>query len=97
MNHEFVDATEEYNKFLIIALIPIGLLLDLLALRWRKFANYIVYYEMLNMIVYAFVPFDYGNFDLLVVSQQNFLSYWITVCWPGQAALGFTATEVVYL
>lgn len=88
--------TEPYVKTIIIALIPIGLLLDILAYRWRKFANVIAYYEMLSMLVQGFVPFNYGNFDILVVAQQHFLSYWITVTWPGQGAIGYTVTEIVF-
>ena len=51
LRREFVDTAEPYIRHIIIALIPVGFLLDLLAWRWRKFANYILYYEMVSMVV----------------------------------------------
>ena len=51
LRREFVDTIEPYVRHIIIALIPVGFLLDLFAWRSRKFANYILYYEMVSMVV----------------------------------------------
>ena len=52
---------------IIIALLPIGVILDILMFRWRWFANCVIYYEVVSVIFQTFVPFDYGEFQLLVI------------------------------
>ena len=48
IRQDFVDVSETYVKIAIIAMIPLGCLLNLIAWRWRKFANAIIYYELLS-------------------------------------------------
>ena len=72
-----------YIKIIIIALLPIGLILDFMTWRKRKFGNVIVYYEVVSNLVQAFVPFDFGNFELLVILQTYLLVYLVCVCKSG--------------
>ena len=67
LNQDFIDDAEQCVKGIFVALIPIGLIIDLIAWRWRKVANVVIYLEALNTLVQTFVPFDYGDFDLLVI------------------------------
>lgn len=90
MDQEFVELTMPYVKVLIIALLPIGLILDLLTWRRRKIGNLIVYYEVLSNLVQAFVPFDFGNFELLVILQTYLMVYLICVCKTGQSVIACT-------
>ena len=69
LNHQFVETIMPYVKTLIIVLLPIGLLLDLLTWRWRHFGNLIIYYELLSLLIQGFVPFDFGNFEMLLILQ----------------------------
>ena len=87
LDQQFVELTMPYVKIFIIALLPIGLILDLLTWRRRKFGNLIVYYEVLSNLVQAFVPFDYGNFELLVILQTYLMVYLICVCKTGQSVI----------
>ena len=85
VNQDFVDGIEQYLTYAIIALIPVGLLIDIIAWRWRNFANFIIYYEAISMLLQSFVPFDYGNFDLLFSYYTYIHMYVIGVCKTGQS------------
>ena len=65
------------------------MLLDLLVWRWRRLANWLLYYEFLSALAQGMVPFDYGNFDILVVFLQNLVLYMVIVCQPGQSIVVF--------
>ena len=67
INQEFVSATETYVKIAIYALIVLGVLLDIVVWKQRRFASWLLYYECVSFIVQGFVPFDYGNFRTLVL------------------------------
>ena len=62
LNLEFVEQSMTTVKALIIALLPIGVILNILIWKWRWFANFVIYYEVASTIMQSFVPFDYGEF-----------------------------------
>ena len=64
---EFVANTEKFVKATIITLIPIGILLDILVWRYRRYASLLYIYEMLSLIVHSFVPFDGGDFASVIL------------------------------
>lgn len=67
LNHEFIDKSEAVIKTIIIALIPVGVILDLLIWRYRHLANWVIYYEFVQILLQGFVPFQYGDFQLLML------------------------------
>lgn len=42
----------------------IGILLDVLAYVYRKHANWILYHELVTVLLMAFIPFNYGDVAL---------------------------------
>ena len=67
INHEFVEMIEPYLKITIIAFMALNFLLCALVWRNRKFANWIIYYELMNnCLIQGFVPFNYGDFGHLI-------------------------------
>ena len=68
---------------MVFAIIAIGLLTNLIAWRWRKFANVIIYQEALYSIAMTFVPYDYGDFDTLVILQNYIIVYIMTAVKTG--------------
>ena len=95
VDQNFVDDTEYSVKVAIIVLIAVGLIVDLVAWRRRHFANLIIYFESVSVLVQSFVPFDYGTFDLLVFLQTYILLYWIGVCKTGQSVVAPTVTYAI--
>lgn len=92
-----MDEIESYVKIAIIVLIPIGLTLDILALRWKKIANFIVYQEAVSTIAQAFVPHDYGNFDLLIILQTYIMVYLVSICKVGQSVIACVVSFALYV
>ena len=63
MNQDLVEQSKEYVKIMMVTMIPLGVILDVLAWRYRKLATLIVYYECFNALIQSFVPYDYGRFE----------------------------------
>ena len=58
---------------------PLGIILDILIWRRRKFANLIIYYEQLSAVIGMFTPHAYGEFDLFIISMWWFMIYMASV------------------
>ena len=67
LNRDFVEKSEPIVKMVLIALIPIGVLLDVLIWRRRQFANWLLYYELVSILLQGFVPFNFGDFQLIML------------------------------
>ena len=61
LNITLVHQTQTSVTIAIIVSFVIGILLDVLAYVYRKYANLILYYELLFMLLFAFVPHNYGD------------------------------------
>lgn len=59
---EFVKNTETTVKIINYAFIVIGVLLDIVIWRHRKYARIIPYLEIAVLFIQGFVPFNYGDF-----------------------------------
>ena len=68
-------------------MIGIGVLLDFIVWKWRKRANLILYYELISLIIQCFVPFDYGDFDQLVLFITSLFVYMSGACNTGQSVI----------
>ena len=64
-------------------MIGIGIVLDLIVWKWRKLANTILYYELFSFFIQSFVPFDYGDFDQLVLFITTMFVYISAACNTG--------------
>ena len=62
VNQEFGAATEPYVRIAIIALIIIGMIVDIVIYKHRKYANWLIYFELVSTLVQGLVPFNYGDF-----------------------------------
>ena len=51
----------------IIVLIPLGVILDILIWRRRRLAKWLFYYELLSILSQGFVPFNFGDFQLIML------------------------------
>ena len=69
LNRDFVEKSEPIIKIVLIALIPIGVLLDVLIWRRRQFANWLLYYELVSILLQGFVPFNFGDFQLIMLQM----------------------------
>ena len=57
---------------MIIALIPLGLIIDVVNYWRRDFAKVIFYVELLNIFVQGFIPIDHGDAgDLTLLLVMN--------------------------
>ena len=46
---------------IVIVLIVLGVVLDIVVLKARKYAFIILYYEMIQVITHAFLPYNRGD------------------------------------
>ena len=47
-------------KSIMVAVIVLGVLLDLLSWKYRQYASYIVYFEMIYGILFSLAPVNLG-------------------------------------
>ena len=67
-----VEASETYVKGFVIAVVCIASVLDILACKYKWLRGWLIYVEMMMMIVHSFVPYNNGTMTIL------FDIYWIT-------------------
>ena len=72
---------------MIIALIPLGVLLDLLVWRRRHLAGWLIYYESLSIFVQGFVPFNFGDFQGLILIMVMIMASLNVLCDTGPAII----------
>ena len=61
LNHEFVENSESAMTIVMIVIITLGVLLNILAWRRRRFASYIFYLEIVFLIVQSLQPVNMGD------------------------------------
>ena len=61
INHEFVESSKDILKYIVIVQIVLGVILDIVVLKARKYAHLIFYYETIQAIVQSFLPYDNGD------------------------------------
>lgn len=65
LNQEFIRASEPFLKSILIALIPIGAIIDI-AIFWRPhLARLICYFEIVFLAALMFCPLDFGAMSLI--------------------------------
>ena len=92
----FVERVMGPTIIAIYCYVAAGVLLDLLVWRRRKYASWIIYYECVVTIISAFVPFDYGSYQgiiLLMVLTQTFIEF-ATATGPNILALALTCLVI---
>jgi len=67
VHYSFVRTIKPYVISATIAMLPLGLILDLAVWRYRHLAPWIVYFEIFGGIINGFTPYDYGGFMSLLV------------------------------
>ena len=99
MNLEFIKLTEPIIKITTITLIALGLLLDILIWRRRKYAAWLLYFELLNVLLQGLVPFNYGHFTLTILCMTFVMIYVLVGCnmGPNIIATILTLTVVVFV
>ena len=61
--------------------------MDFIVWKWRQRANLILYYELISFVVQGFVPFDYGDFDQLVLLITALFMYMCGACNTGESVI----------
>jgi len=97
VNHEFVSTLEQYLPVAMTTLIFLGVLLDLIVLRRRHFATWIVYYELLLIGLLTLIPYDYGSSRGAVTLFVMVLSFIAFANDPRPQIVAFTACTLVFL
>ena len=80
LNRDFVEKSEPVIKMILIALIPIGVLLDIIIWRRRQFANWLLYYELVSILLQGFVPFNFGDFQLIMLLMLMIQTFITVAC-----------------
>ena len=62
INTELVKSTETMIKIINYIFIVIGVMLDIVIWRHRKYARVIPYLELAVLFIQGFIPFNYGDF-----------------------------------
>ena len=68
LNQEFITASEPYLTAILIALIPLGLILDIAVWCRPNLARFIFYFEAIYLATVILCPLDFG-------ALQNFGMY----------------------
>ena len=55
-NQELLDSRHKYFRYIVIALTAIGVLIDILAVKWRSLAHCFIYLEQLLSLFIFFIP-----------------------------------------
>ena len=55
-NHEFIDRTESTLKAIMIGFQILGALLSIFVWKYRKFAKYLIYGQLISLIIQGFIP-----------------------------------------
>ena len=97
LNHDFVDKSESALRGALLTLIIFGVLLDILCWKYRRYSELIIYYELIRIMVQAFVPIDHGETTNGVFFMQ-FLYYMILYsCKPGPNTIASTIAITIVL
>ena len=61
VDHKFVEISQHIVRRTVIVLIVLGVVLDIVVLKARKYAFIILYYEMIQVITHASLPYNRGD------------------------------------
>ena len=88
----FARKIETPLKMIIIAMIVIGVVIDIVAWRCRTFAKWIIYYEAVSLSIQALVPFRFGDFESLITTFTLLFTFVLDACQLGKSTIICTAT-----
>ena len=75
-----MDPIESTSRSVLNFIIVIGILLDLVCIKWRKCSNAIIYYECLTRVVVSLIPnvtsAEYTDVTLLQLSILIFILFY---------------------
>ena len=92
INREFAVASEPYVKLAIVILIVLGVILDIAVWRRRHLGKFIIYYELVSLILQNFLPVNMGDFDGLILMMFVVFTNILTACSPKANMIASTAT-----
>ena len=81
----------------MLAMILLGVVLDILAWKYRMLPTLVVYYECCYALIESLVPFDYGRFELTIALQSAIITYLIAVCKTGVSTIAITVSLTLNL
>ena len=93
LNQDFSAEIQTPLTIVIIALLPVGVLIDVISWKHRSFAKYIIYYEAVSFLLQGFVPFEFGSVQSIFTMMMMILIYTLVVC---QLSVGAIVCSVVY-
>ena len=80
LDQDFYNDNKTHLNLSIVILIAAQVLLNILIVKWRWLASYIIYLEILINIAHAFVPYQYGDFKNLFLVMKSIFVYWNGAC-----------------
>ena len=80
LDQEFAVKVESPLTTAIIALLPIGVLIDVICWKYRSFAKYIIYYEAISFLLQGYVPFEFGSVQAVFTQMMMIYIYTLVVC-----------------
>ena len=93
LNVDLANDSETGVKYTVIALICIGILLDLVIWKNRKYASLLVYFELCNMCLHAMLPMKFGEVGNLLFLLSFMMTFIFYSCDMGPNII---ATTVVF-
>ena len=97
LNHDFVDKTESAMKWAMFILTILGVLLDTLCWKYRKYSQVIIYYEIITHILKGFVPIDHGQTANAFFYMQYLYFFILYSCNPGPDIIASTIAITIIL
>lgn len=67
VNREFIEGNWPIIYSLIISFVAVGVIIDLLSLKWPSIARYFYYYECFGVVLWSLSPVNLGDFGELML------------------------------
>ena len=95
VHYKFVESSQHILRFIVIVLLVLGVVLDIVVLKARRYAFLILYYEMIQVTIHAFMPHNYGDTGRALhtlTAAWMFLSY---SCSLGKHMIAVFLTSII--
>ena len=92
VDKEFARKIETPLKTLIMAMVVIGVVIDIVTWRCRTFAKWIIFYECVSLCIQSLVPFRFGDFTSLINVFSVTFTFVLDASELGKSTMICTAT-----
>ena len=71
-------------------MVVLGTVLDIIVWKQRRYANLLIYYELLSIPCHAFLPLNFGNVTAQLLLMSYMWMYLLTACDMGPNIIAST-------